>query len=324
MRDAITHYENEPFVARVIGQGNEPIKVTPIVYDAPNECGIGIRFEDGQGNVWGMMSPRNLIAAWRGTEVLRLLDTIEAGTLCAAYCTGARDSHSSHLERYVNPTIEKIGRVQYDRIMSLPVPETIIRAILDNQDDDFAPALYPITDEVRAGAIAWRQEFAESGISHPGDIDTKKRAQKETIAKFERLLISYAGARKMDRECIGMWQIESALLALVEKDANQTHPDHVLVALAGIVGDLAAAEFAMSNLLFGPRSQTSYDAEMARTREEAFARSSEWLSESSVTRASWWQFWKTDERRYSQGDALKLLNRLFDQYFPPKSKVPVV
>jgi hypothetical protein len=320
MRDAIIHYENEPFTARIVGETDEPVELTPIVYDAPTNCGLGIRREGGQGSVWGMVTPRNLIAAWRGTEVLRLLDTIEHGTLCNAYNTGVRDPHSSDIERHVDPTIAKIGQAEYNRIMSLPVPETIIRAILDHQDDDFAPALYPITDEVRAGTIEWRQEFDDVGISHPDAIDAKKRAQEETVAKFERLLVSYAGARKLERECNGMWNVEGALLTLVEKGVDQEHPDHVLVALAGVVADLATSEFAMSIMPFGPRDQASYDAQMDRTREEAFARSAEWLSESSGARAAWWQFWKTDEGGYSRDGALELLKRLLDEYFPPKSK----
>ena len=75
MREAKIHFRNQPFMARVDGQGEEPIECTPVVYDTPSTCGVGVLFEDGRGQTWGLLSPRNLIAAWRGTEVLRRLDT---------------------------------------------------------------------------------------------------------------------------------------------------------------------------------------------------------------------------------------------------------
>ncbi len=145
------HFKNEPFMARVSGKGEEPIQCTPVVYDERSHCGIGIFYEDGQGQIWGPVTPRNLIAAWRGTEVLRRLDFIKNGTLCGAYYTGARDPHESDMKSFAEPIIAKIGRKTYDEIMEMPVPEQIMRAILDNQKDEFAPSLYPITEEVRGG-----------------------------------------------------------------------------------------------------------------------------------------------------------------------------
>lgn len=161
-------------MARVAGKSDTPIQCTPVVYDEKSSCGVGVFFEDGIGQTWGLVIPRNLIVAWRGTEVLRRLDTIEHGTLCAAYYTGVREPHESSMKRYVEPTIAKIGKEAYKTIMSMPVPEEIVRAILDNQRQDFKPNLYPITDEVRAGTIQWRQEFADAGVKHPDAIDAKK------------------------------------------------------------------------------------------------------------------------------------------------------
>lgn len=310
------HFQNEPFMARVSGKGDEPIKCTPVVYDEMSNCGVGVFYEDGERQVWGMVTPRNLVAAWRGTEVLRRLDTIEHGTLCAAYYTGVRDPHESDMKSHVEPTIAKIGRLAYDAIMAMPVPEQIIRAILDNQRDDFAPALYPITDEVRAGTIRWRQEFAVAGIKHPDEIDAKKRAQEETVAKFERLLTSYAGSRNLSRQCMGMDYVEGALLTLVDKGANQTHPDHVLVALAGVVGELAISEFSMTILPFGPRDRKEYVARMDKTKKKAFDHSAAWLASSSGP--SRLAFWKRRQDSFTRNSAKELLRRLLGEYFPQK------
>lgn len=315
------HFRNEPFMARVAGKGDEPIKCTPVVYDEMSNCGVGVFYEDGKGQVWGMVTPRNLVAAWRGTEVLRRLDTIEHGTLSSAYYTGVRDPHESDMKSHVEPTVAKIGRAAYDKIMAAPVPEQIVRAILDNQKDDFAPALYPITDEVRAGTIQWRQEFADAGVKHPDEIDAKKRAQEETVTKFERLLASYAGSRNLSRQCMGMDYVEGALLTLVDKGANQTHPDHVLVALAGVVGELAISEFAMTMLPFGPRSHEEYDAQMDRTKESAIRHSADWLVSTSRNRL--FQFWRPRRERevFNERRALIRLTAMLLQYFPKKSEV---
>jgi len=160
------HFRGVPFVARVVGQG--VIKCTPIVYEIDSSCGIGVLYEDSQkGQTWGLFSPRNIIAAWRGTEVLRHLDLIKDNTLATAYYAGLRDPHDSDKKRYVEPMILNIGRGVYDKIMRMPVPEEIIRVILDNQGDEFPPHLYPIAEEVRAGTIKWRKEFADVGIEHP-------------------------------------------------------------------------------------------------------------------------------------------------------------
>ncbi|MDE1875169.1 MAG: hypothetical protein KGI79_00845 [Patescibacteria group bacterium] len=306
-------------MARVSDRGDQPIKCVPVVYDADFNCGLGVIYEDGQGQVWGMVSPRNLIAAWRGTEVLRLLDVIEHGTLHDAYHAGLRNPHESDLEQTVKPMIEKIGKKEHDRIMSAPVPGAIIRAILDNQNDEFKPDLYPITDEVRAGTIQWRKEFADAGIKHPNEIDAHAKAQEEIIAKFEKLLGSYATSAGLSRQCLGMNHVEGALLTIVDKGAGKTHPDHVLVALAGAVGSLATAEFAMFMMPFGPRSKEEALSSMARQKDEALTKAAHWLSaDAGRPRFS---FFRSRKDSMSFEDAKSLLGRLLAEYFPPKQQI---
>ncbi|MFY9492866.1 MAG: hypothetical protein WAP55_00020 [Minisyncoccia bacterium] len=302
-------FKNELFLARVTGKGDGLIQCVPVVYNDVFHCGVGVFYEDGKGQIWGLVSPRNLIAAWRGTEVLRRLKVIEHGTLCAAYYTGVRHPHKSHMESHVEPTIAKIGRAVYDKIMAMPVPEEIVRAILDNQKGDLAPDLYPITDEVRAGTIQWRQEFADAGIKHPDEIDTKKRAQEETVARFERLLASYASSRSLSRQCMGMDYVEGTLLTLIDKGAGQIHSDCMLVALAGVVSELAVRGFASS--FIDPRSREEYSSWMDKTKEEAIDHSAAWL----VFNSGLLQFF-FGKRRWKN-----LLYHLLEEYFPSKSEV---
>lgn len=105
---------------------------------------------------------------------------------------------------------------------------------------------------------------------HPDEIDAREKSQKETIAKFELLFTSYAKSRNLARNCNGMGYVESALLTLIEKNAGQKHSDHILVALAGVVGDLAILEFSAS---FIPYNRKAYETEIEQTKDKAIKHS---------------------------------------------------
>lgn len=315
------HFRNKPFMALVVVGGTDAglVKCTPVVYDDPSNCGVGLLYEGGEGLVWGLVSPRDLITSWRATEVLRRLDTINNKTLCEAYYTGLRDPSEYDMKSYVEPTIAKIGRAAYKAIMAMPVPEQIVRTILDNQKSGYTQALWPITNEVRAGTIQWRQEFADVGIEHPSEVDAKKRAQKKTIAKFERLLVSYAIFRNLPRQGMGMDGIKSALLTLVDKGADKTHSDRLLVALAGIAGELGVFEFAMAISSFGAGSHEESELRMYDERKEsAIDHSAAWLvSNSGPSRLA---FWKRQPNSFTPDSAKEMLRRLLGEYFPTKSE----
>jgi hypothetical protein len=170
------HFRSKPFMARVEGKGDAIIKCIPVVCDEEWKYSVGIVFEDGTMRTWGPVWPRDLIASWRATEILCRLDTLEWDALRVAWHGGRRKPHKCEMA-YVESTIAKIGRNAYDAIMSKPIPEMIIRAILDDQEYD--PALYPITYEAQAGTIEWRQEFADAGVEHPDNPDPEKREREK-------------------------------------------------------------------------------------------------------------------------------------------------
>lgn len=322
MSKAKIHFKNEPFTARVAGNGNDMMKCTPVVYDEASTCGVGVLFENGHGQVWGLTSPRNLITAWRATEVLCLLASVESGTLCAAYFAGQREPHESDVKSHVDPIIAKIGRQAYNEIMARRVPEEIVRAILDNQkgSDHPAPDLWPITDEVRAGTIQWRQEFTDAGIVHPDVVDAKKRAQEQVIARFEQLLSFYARSRDLPRQCLGMGQVEAALLTLDSKGATQKLSDRVLVALSGVVGELASFEFMMGIMPFGGASSPEDDErQLNSAKRRALGHSATWLA--SNWKRPRFAFWRRPKESFTQKGALELLSRLLEEYFPQESEV---
>ncbi len=313
----IIPFKNQPFTARVWDLGNGSIVCTPVIINSESHCGIGVFNESGNGTVWGPVIPRNLITAWRGTEVLRHLDTIGFGTLCNAYYTGGRNPRESDKKQYIDPIIEKIGQTVYDGIMILLVPEEIIRAILDNQSGQLKPNICEITDEVRAGTIKWRQEFVDAGIEHPHVVDTRRRAQNETIAKFEDLLISYGESCNLPRECLGMSSIEGALLKIVAWATKMDFPDYVIIALAGVVGDVATSDFAMnlaSSVFDAPRGGESDTA-----LNNAINQSAKWLTRNSGH--SRFVFWKSGPIGLTSKEAKTMLRRLFEEYFQYARKV---
>lgn len=304
-------------MAVVDGRGFEPISCTPVVYESMTNCGVGLFCEDGSGRVWGPAVPRDLIVSWRATELLRRFRKIEGNTLAKCYYCATRRIDDPDRQRHIGELVIQIGQAAYDEIMALAVPEEIVQAILDNQQSELSPDLHPITDEVRAGTIKWREEFATVGIKHPDAVDAEIRKNKETIARYENLLVSFAQSHSMGRQCIGMGNVEGALLTIITKGAEQRHSMAVIVALAGVVGKVANSELAI--FLMPPRA---FDFDMARShlekaKENGLTQSAEWLAENCGH--SWWKFWQPAGESFSFKSAKDLLGRLLREYFPEQT-----
>ena len=305
------HFRNEPFMAVVKGRGDEPVKCTPVAGEIKSNCGVGIRFEDGKVQIWGLVHPRDLITAWRATEVLKHLNFINPNfTLCAAYYTALRNLSDDDRKRYAEPIITKIGRQTHRKIMSMPIPEKIIRAILDNQGHDCSPSLFPIEYEVKAGAIKWRPEFTDA-MGDPDKDYAKEEARKKIISKFEPLLVSYAKFRDHPRHCIAMDDVERALLKLIKKGSDETHSNRVAVALAGAAADFIAFDFP-ENMELDPVGT-----------HDAIYRSARWLTLSVLGKP---RFFRKRAHLATASDFNKmieeLLLRLLEEYFPAAKQSP--
>ena len=315
------YFRGEPFTSRVVSRGNELTTCVPVVYDVPDSCGVGIFYGDGSGHYWGFYFPRNLIAAWRATEVLRRLDPLCGDALCAAYYTGVRNPRKSDIVAYVEPTIAIIGQTAYDEIITMPVPESIIRSILDNhvRGDFYSPDLSPITDEVRAGTIQWRHEFYDFGVTHPDAEDLEKRDRKERrkkLERFETLLASYATFRFLSRQGKEMRCVEDFLITLAYgNDAGRRYSDHGLVALAGVMGELTMiSSLIASPPLCIPVSYGMYETWMDVPKKQAICLSARWLA--SVAKRSRFVFWKRRER-FTFDSAVELIRNALGRYLPP-------
>lgn len=293
-------FSGEPFWSHVDG---EKRAITPVVFDG-HECGLGIIYGGGkERKSYGMITPRDLIAAWRGTEVLRCLCVIEEDTLLKAYHTGSRFPLWEDEVRYINPIIEIIGQSTYRRIMNKPVSEAIIRFILDNQNDDmFSPQLSGLTEEVGAGTIQWRSEFAAAGLERPVTGWEKSETKKRILRYFEPLLSSYAEAMGLSRKnCVIMEEIERTLIKLVQNAWILSHSSHILVALAGVVGGIRF------NAIGESRRGVSLE-----TQNHILKKNSRWLSRvSGYSRF----FWKP-RRSLSPKQADERLRLLLDDCFP--------
>lgn len=139
--------------------------------------------------------------------------------------------------------------------------------------------------------------------------ETQEEKQARTVAQFEQLLASYAAWLGAPRKCTGMGHVEAALLTLVEKVEGQTCPplnDHVLVALAGVIGQLAVAGRLLESC------KCSDTASSRRKREKL-----DWTKEDAIKKSAAWLIANTNETFRSN----KLLHSLFVEYFSPKSDV---
>ncbi|MCK9578199.1 hypothetical protein M0R01_01740 [bacterium] len=305
---------NKPFVAVVEDKGEKPIECYPVIYNAPFTCGIGIFYEDGDGKVWGLTAPRDLIASWRATEIIQHITHIKDDTLCHAYYAGKRNVHVT--EQYmVDEIIATIGKEKHDQIMNMAIPEVIIQIIIDGQDTKISPSLKQINDELRAGTIVWKPEFSNLGIEQPEEGDEQKKFFQDTVAQYEVLLASYAKHVSLPRKSIYMEIIEATLVDLIERNIKQSYADDVIVALAGVVGSLK--NFEVTTMLipsYCTISLSDYKYQFEVEKYSAIKKSAEWIVKTRSI--SPFLFWKK-KHCITKNEACNLLEGIFTEYFSP-------
>ncbi len=279
-------------------------------------------YRDGRENVaiLGRTNERNFVASWRATEFLRRLSVIQKTTLDNAYLAGFRGQKISAWRLPANPVVREVGHKAYREIMSLPVPEKIVNSILLCYNTGLEPAFYPIVEEVRAGTIKWRQEFVEAGIRHPDEIDAAERAKKLLVNRMNWLISSYACRRSVHRHSAEICLLEDYLFALMNNGIGNHEPDHVVVALAGVVARLASAESSVMGMFIAILDSEAYELKMRMEKDRAISAAAKWLFSEDLLAPSvlcHFLFWKPQLRWFRLGDAMLLLARLLDEYFPP-------
>lgn len=266
----VIHFWNEPFLAIVEEYGKKFVLCKPIIYDEPDIFGIAVVFKKNICLRWGLIAPRDMITAWRATEVIRRLSFINIKILESAYYAVSRQpfiGKSSHIEKVTS----LIGKDLYDAIMLTPVPEKLIQAMLTEQDTDYPPDLFPITDEVRAGTISWRQEFSDAGVEHPDDADIRLEAKRQLLEKHSKCLESYAVLRQISMDSDLMKYVEKALADIVEMGYDKKCNDRLLIAMSGVIGELRMAENSK------PLNEELSDEQILKLQDESIIISASWL-----------------------------------------------
>lgn len=308
-------FVNEPFMAIVEGRGDQPVKCYPVVFDEDHSCGIGIIFENGRDNSWGLISPRNFIAAWRATEIIRHIAHIENGTLCAAYYAGRR-SVCQNAQDWLIETVNIIGMETYNQIMAMPVPEEIIQAIIDRQKkkDLYKPDACFINDELVAGTVSWRPEFADLNVERPEDTDVRNEMLIKTTNRFLKLLNSYIEFTYINGHFCDVYKIKSALVSLVEKKMDQEYPEDIVMAFAGVVGSIACrAGTSITMPCYKKYPEDDYDSWFILKKNSSIIESAAWLKKTRASPSIF--FWKKKDP-LTEEEARKLLSSLFIKYFP--------
>ena len=180
----------EPFEAQLsFLKGDKRHICTPVIYDTL-DIEIGLVLEDGTfieastDYVCREMGKKHFIAAWRAIQLLRCMSIIERNSIRAAYHASMRKRKE---DEDTKETVSAVGQKNFDRVMALPVPEEIIRLTLERSRRENwteRSPVWSITDEVRAGTIQWRSEFADFGVEYPDKILTRAVVKK----RFAKLI----------------------------------------------------------------------------------------------------------------------------------------
>ena len=256
-----------------------------------------------------MYEPRDYIASWRAGEILSVLKHINSITVRGAYFAASRSLNNKEEQYYTAPVIEGIGKENYNNVMSLPIPEKIIRVILDDRKrNKLKPNLYPLTEEIEAGTLAWRDEFSETGVLTPEQFKANKKRYAEIKLEMDKHLRSMIDdIDNIDLTDIGVCIIRSTLVKLFEKKVNEEYPHYVLVALAIIMSDVKVAHI---------RSYAGY---------KMFERISRWVSRTSgYPRFNPLNIVPKKKGVLSPQESFDLLQKLVSQYYPVDKNLMVL
>ncbi len=245
-----------------------------------SEMGVSVRlFRSEQpkkaiaGRFWGLVTPQNLVASWRGARIIEEMAFLVGSSLCDAWTAGKRDLHSSD-EKQVAKIKRVLGKERYRSIMSEQVPQVVIDAIIENaREKDSMFALYPLTQEVRAGTVLWDPAFEEVGVTHPRDKDARRWAEEEIVKQYEEYLLRYSKDHGYERECLIMYNIEGALVSAVERGLDNTHGKDIALGIAIVRAHAASSAFAISFTPFGGDPERAIHEEV----NKAIGEVSKWL-----------------------------------------------
>lgn len=276
----------------------KPTICTPVIFNDGIHCGVGI-IANNEILRYGLFAPCDYIASWRAGEILRRLKLVGQDTLCGAYYAGNRSLvNSIDEEQDTKLVIEGIGKEQYHQVMSLPIPEEVVQVLVnDLRHQALKPDLYPLTEEVEAGTLPWREEFSAIGVLRPEERRAKITRYNAVVNETNKDLYSLVTTIGIDQMYMGIHDIRNTLVKLFDMKINEKHPPYILVAIATIMSDVTVAQM---------NSFTSF-----RMVEKI----AKWVSQTSgYPRFSF--FKKRKPGTLSPTEASDLLQKLASAYFP--------
>lgn len=302
-------FRGQYFKAHVGSRESKPVLCNPIIYNDGDNCGTGVIVEWNRILQWGMYEPRDYIASWRAGEILRDLKHVNSITVRGAFYAGSRSLNTKEEEYCTTPVIEGIGKESYHKIMSLPIPEKIVKVVLDDsKNKGLKPNLYPLTEEIEAGTLAWRDEFSEAGVLTPEQFRANKKRYEEIKLETDKYLRSMIDdIDNIDLTDIGVCITRSALVKLYEKKVDKEYPHYVLVAFAVIMSDAKVAHI---------QSHAGY---------KMFEKISRWVSRTSgYPRFNPLNIVPKKRGALSPQESFDLLQKLVSQYYPVDKNLTVL
>ncbi len=197
----------------------------------------------------------DLTAAWRAIKIIQRLKTLcdeEKGiNILNAFTAGIRQPENRSKETDPQPIINRLGLEGYQEVMSREIPEQIIQMMIYYHLESLegshplifgnAPEVAEIiTEEIRAGTVAWDPEFRRLGIINPDDQEAQR-----IIAKYRKLLDTSDQALNMIPDFLAQhsqnlyhWLLDSQLLLLINQKADQNYPPEIVYILAKVGASL--------------------------------------------------------------------------------------
>ncbi|MFZ2025058.1 MAG: hypothetical protein WAV51_02150 [Microgenomates group bacterium] len=253
--------------------------VKPSVGSSELEMGIVIQLFDERkpdacitSRFWALVSPHNLICSWRGMLILEQMLTLGDSDMCDAYYAGQRNPHQSDKER-VDKVRRKIGDKVYESILNQKIPDEISNLFVELTDKGDSVALWPITEEVRAGTLQWREDFKRIGAKHPSEEDARKTAEEKLLHRYDKYLSDYASEFRYERECMIMWGIEGTIVDAYEKGVEQDYGQDIALGIAIVRAHGGVAAMAASFFSHGRNPNAVIDQEVDKETINA----SNWL-----------------------------------------------
>jgi hypothetical protein len=229
------HHRDEPVNLYIEGA---PTEVVPLVYDTPRMFGLGVELPDGSIKAGGNLSPRDLFAAWRGTKMLASYEGLVLPSLNTLYHMGSRiPVMGMHLDDAPD-VMSVVGADRFDRIMEAQIPRRLVDLALDLQGQQDAPSLFPVTYEVKAGAMAWQDRFKDFGIDHPDEVERREFEKMGFVEANRTVLESAAVSMGLIPGTAGYEMLEGAIAMRLHDKSLEGVDVHTRVAIGMLDADL--------------------------------------------------------------------------------------